>query len=53
LLVVFSVLLVRRLAEGRRPPCACFGGFSTRPIGPWSVVRNAVLVGLAIIAIVG
>ena len=52
LLVVFSVLLVRRLAEGNRPPCACFGGFSTRPIGPWSVVRNAVLIGLAIIAMV-
>ena len=52
LLLVFSVLLALRLAEGRRPPCACFGGFSTRPIGPWSVVRNAVLIGLAIIAIV-
>ena len=52
LLLVFSVLLVRRLAEGRRPPCACFGGFSTRPIGPWSVVRNAVLIGLAIIAMI-
>ena len=52
LLVVFTVLLVLRLAEGRRPPCACFGGFSTRPIGPWSVVRNVALIGLAIIAIV-
>ena len=52
LLLVFSVLLVRRLAEGRRPPCACFGGFSTRPIGPWSVVRNGVLIGLAIIAMI-
>lgn len=50
LLLVFTALLVRRLAEGHRPPCACFGGFSTRPIGPWSVVRNAVLLGLAIIA---
>lgn len=50
LLLVFTAMLVRRLAEGRRPPCACFGGLSTRPIGPWSVVRNAILVGLAIIA---
>ena len=52
LLLVFSALLVLRLAQGRRPPCACFGGFSSRPIGPWSVVRNVALVGLAVGAIV-
>jgi hypothetical protein len=52
LLLVFSALLVVRLAQGRRPPCACFGGFSTRPIGPWSVVRNVALVGLAVSAMV-
>ena len=50
LLLVFTVLLVVRLAQGHRPPCACFGGFSTRPIGPWSVVRNIALIGLEIIA---
>jgi len=34
MLLVFTVLLVVRLAQGRRPPCACFGAWSTRPVGP-------------------
>ena len=50
LLTVFTVLLVARLVEGRRPPCACFGALSTRPVGPGSVVRNVVLIALALIA---
>ncbi|MGD9705445.1 MAG: MauE/DoxX family redox-associated membrane protein [Acidimicrobiia bacterium] len=52
LLLVFTALLVLRLAQGRRPPCACFGGLSTRPIGPWSVARNVALVLLAVTAMV-
>jgi uncharacterized membrane protein YphA (DoxX/SURF4 family) len=51
-LVAFTVLLVVRLAQGRRPPCACFGARSTRPIGAGSVVRNLVLLALAIVALV-
>ena len=39
-----------RLAEGRRPPCACFGALSRRPVGPGSVVRNVVLIALALLA---
>jgi hypothetical protein len=50
MLLVFTVLLVVRLAQGRRPPCACFGAWSTRPVGPGSVVRNVVLIALALIA---
>jgi uncharacterized membrane protein YphA (DoxX/SURF4 family) len=50
LLVVFTVLLVVRLVQGLRPPCACFGALSTRPVGPGSVVRNVVLLALALIA---
>jgi hypothetical protein len=50
LLTAFTVLLTVRLVEGRRPPCACFGGLSTRPVGPGSVVRNVVLIALALIA---
>ena len=50
LLTVFTVLLVVRLVQGRRPPCACFGALSTRPVGPGSVVRNVVLIALALIA---
>jgi hypothetical protein len=50
LLAAFTVLLVVRLAQGRRPPCACFGTRSARPIGPGSVVRNLVLIALALVA---
>ncbi len=50
LLAAFTVLLVVRLAQGRRPPCACFGTRSGRPIGPGSVVRNLVLIALALVA---
>lgn len=53
LLVAFTTLLVLRLAQGRRPPCACFGRLSQRPIGWWSVARNVVLVALAVVAAVG
>jgi hypothetical protein len=50
LLGAFTVLLVVRLAQGRRPPCACFGARSTRPIGPGSVARNLALIALALVA---
>ncbi len=49
-LAAFTVLLVVRLAQGRHPPCACFGARSAMPIGPWSVVRNLLLLALAVIA---
>ena len=48
LLVAFTALLVLRLVQGRRPPCACFGAWTTKPIGWGNVVRNAVLVALAV-----
>jgi hypothetical protein len=50
LVAVFTVLLAVRLAQGRRPPCACFGRLSTRPIGPGSIVRNLILIALALVA---
>ena len=50
ILVAFTVLLVVRLAQGRRPSCACFGSFSPAPIGPWTIVRNVVFIGLAVVA---
>ena len=52
LLLAFSVLLVARLREGRHPPCACFGAWSARPLGPGHLVRNGVLAVLAIVAAV-
>jgi hypothetical protein len=50
LLVAFTALLAVRLQEGRRPPCACFGPWSSRPIGPGSIARNVVLIALALLA---
>jgi uncharacterized membrane protein HdeD (DUF308 family) len=47
LLVAFTTLLVVRLLQGRRPPCACFGAWSTKPIGWGNVVRNACFFALA------
>jgi uncharacterized membrane protein YphA (DoxX/SURF4 family) len=47
LLVAFTALLIRRLSQGRRPPCACFGSWSSKPIGWIDVARNAAFVALA------
>lgn len=50
LLVLFSALIVGQLLRGRRPPCACFGRRSTRPIGWSNVTRNFVLIALILVA---
>ena len=51
LLATFTALLVARLASGDRPPCACFGAWSTRPLSWWHVARNVAMIALAVIAI--
>lgn len=51
LLVAFTVLLLAHLRAGSHPPCACFGAWSARPIGWGHVARNAVLIGLAVVAL--
>ncbi len=50
LLVVFSVTIARQLVDGRHPPCACFGTWSTRPLGEGHLVRNAALILVAVVA---
>lgn len=50
LLVVFTVLIALRLAQGRRPPCACFGAMTAKPIGAGHLIRNAVFIAVALIA---
>ena len=50
LLIGFTVVIVRRLLDGSRPPCACFGSRSTRPLGAYHVVRNAGLLVLSMVA---
>jgi uncharacterized membrane protein YphA (DoxX/SURF4 family) len=52
-LVVFTVVIVRRLLDGSRPPCACFGSRSKRPLGRRHVARNLVLLAVAVVAAVG
>jgi hypothetical protein len=53
LLLCFTLLLVVRLVQGRRPPCACFGALSSKPISWANVGRNAVLIVLATVVAVG
>jgi uncharacterized membrane protein YphA (DoxX/SURF4 family) len=50
ILVAFTSLILVRLTQGERPPCACFGGWSATPLGAWHVVRNAALIVLAMTA---
>jgi threonine/homoserine efflux transporter RhtA len=50
LLVAFTGVIVLRLLDGSRPPCACFGSRSKRPLGTYHVVRNLGLLALAVVA---
>lgn len=51
LLVGFTALIVRRLSQGRHPPCACFGSWSAKPLGASHVARNAGFIVLAIFSL--
>ena len=50
LLFAFTVVLVR--AQLKHVPCPCFGaaGVATRPVGAPAIVRNGVLLALAVLA---
>ena len=50
LLLAFTALLVVRISQGRRPPCACFGSFSAKPIGWTHVARNVAFMAVAVVA---
>ena len=50
LFVAFTALLGARLAQGQRPPCACFGSLSAKPIGSGHLARNAVFIAVAVAA---
>ncbi len=50
LFAAFTALIAVRLGQGRRPPCACFGSLSAKPLGPGHLLRNAVFVALAVVA---
>lgn len=50
LLLVFTGVAATALARGVRVPCRCFGALDRAPLGPPTLVRDAVLVGLALLA---
>lgn len=50
-LLVFTALIVRVLAAGEHPPCACFGSWAAAPLGPRHIARNVVLLVLATLAV--
>ena len=47
-LLAFTVVIVHRLLDGSRPPCACFGSRSKRPLGRRQVARNVVLLAVGV-----
>ena len=51
MLGAFTALIVNSLAHGRHPPCACFGAWSAKPIGPAHLARNGVLIVVALLAL--
>jgi uncharacterized membrane protein YphA (DoxX/SURF4 family) len=51
-LVAFTVAIVVQLRRGRHPRCACFGAWSTAPLGARHVWRNAAFIGVAVVAVV-
>lgn len=53
LLTLFSALLVPHVRAEQPPSCACFGAWSASPVGVSHLVRNAVLVVLAVLAMWG
>ena len=50
-LLVFTLVIVARLRDGSRPPCACFGARSKKPLSGTHVVRNVVFLALALTAL--
>lgn len=51
MLLAFTALIGVALSQGRHPPCACFGAWSARPIGPGHLARNGVLIAVALVAV--
>ena len=51
-LSLFIVAIAASLARGRRPDCHCFGQLSSKPVGVWALVRNAVLAAGAVYVLV-
>lgn len=53
MLMGFTILIAMRIIEGRDPECACFGAWSSTPVGPKHIIRNAVLMVVGLLALYG
>lgn len=53
LLMVFSVLVARLLRQGKHPACSCFGASSDQAISGKTLLRNALLGVLVLVALIG
>lgn len=49
-LVVFTAMVLRNLGAGVAVPCPCFDARGQRPVSAATVVRNGVLMALAVVA---
>ena len=50
-LAFFTTFLIGRLRAGVRAPCACFGSSRARPISARDVLRNLLLMALALVCL--
>jgi uncharacterized membrane protein YphA (DoxX/SURF4 family) len=50
-LAVFTWFIARRILDGSRPPCACFGSRSTRPLGRRHLLRNGAFLAIAALGV--
>ena len=50
LLALFTGAVLANLAQGRHPPCPCFGASSSAPVSARTIVRNGWLLALAVLA---
>jgi uncharacterized protein YjeT (DUF2065 family) len=48
----FTLLLLHSLLTGQESDCGCFGSATHEPVSWFSVLRNAVLIGLAVMGLV-
>ncbi len=48
LLALFTAAVGVKLAQGQAPDCNCFGQTKSKPIGPLTLLRNGLLLALAI-----
>lgn len=53
LLAIFSAVMAWSLARGRSPDCRCFGQLHSTPTTWKTLARNAILMGVATLALVG